>query len=390
MRYLMRARGRVLARLLGILACVAATGAAAAGEGARMNRAVATLASQGHFMGSVLVVRGSHVLLDRAYGNANLELQVPDTPQTRYRLGSITKQFTAAAILLLQERGLLKVTDPIGHYLPDAPAAWAAVTLQDLLRHTSGIPSYSDLPDFDATRAQPATPAQLIGRFRDLPLLFAPGTAWRYSNSNYALLGYLIERISGQSYAQFLQQNIFKPLGMSDSGYDSNSQLIAGRAEGYTPGADDKPVNAQYIDMSVPYAAGGLYSTTHDLLLWEQALYGGRLLSAGSLQQMTSPYMNDYGFGLTIRTLPGGQLLYSHGGSIYGFNGELSYLPREQLAVIVLANLNGPAPQILSRQLLSLALHDPRIAVAPPRPVMEQPDATAPADEDANPDPPSD
>ena len=356
-----------------------------------MNRAVATLASQGHFMGSVLVVREGHVLLDRGYGQANLELQAPDTPQTRYRLGSITKQFTAAAILLLQERGLLKVTDPVSRYLPDAPAAWAAVTLQNLLTHTSGIPSYSDLPDFEATKAQPATPVQLVARFRDLPLQFAPGTAWRYSNSNYALLGYLIERISGQSYAAFLQQNVFKPLGMSQSGYDSNSQLIAQRAEGYTPGADDgKPVNAQYIDMSVPYAAGALYSTTHDLLRWEQALYGGRLLSSSSLQQMTIPYMNDYGFGLTIRTLPGGQLLYSHGGSIYGFNGELSYLPHEHLAVIVLANLNGPAPQILTRQILSLALHDPRVAAPPPRPLIQQPDATGAAEQDANPDPPSD
>src|SRR6185437_11740549 len=257
---------------------------------------------------------------DRAYGDANLELQAPDTTQTRYRLGSISKQFTAAAILLLQERGLLKVQDPVGRYLPDAPAAWAAITLQNLLTHTSGIPSYSDLPGFDATKARPATPAQLVARFRDLPLLFAPGTAWRYSNSNYALLGYLIERISGQSYAQFLQQNIFTPLGMRQSGYDSTTQLIMGRAEGYTPGEDhDAPVNAPYIDMSVPYAAGGLYSTTHDLLRWEQALYGMRLLSASSLRQMTTPYMSDYGFGLTIRTLPGGQLLYSHGGGIYGF-----------------------------------------------------------------------
>jgi CubicO group peptidase (beta-lactamase class C family) len=141
--------------------------------------------------------------------------------------------------------------------------------------------------------------------------------------------------------------------------------------------------------MSVPYAAGGLYSSTHDLLRWEQGLYAGRLLSASSLRQMTTPYMNDYGFGLTIRTLPGGQLLYSHGGGIYGFNGELSYVPHEHLSVIVLANLNGPAPQILSRQLLSLALQDPRIAVPPSR-AAAQADALAAAQQDANPEPPSD
>ncbi len=367
-------RRRVLCVSLLLMAAVAVVPSARAARGdvARMQRAVETLAKQGHFMGSVLVAQAGRVLLDRGYGDANLELKVPDSPATKYRLGSITKQFTAAAILLLQQRGQLRVNDPVAKYLPDAPAAWSHVTIFNLLTHTSGIPNYSDLPDFDATKALPATPEQLVARFRDQPLQFEPGTAWRYSNSGYTLLGYLIERISGEPYAQFLRENIFEPLGMRDTGYDSNSAIIPERAEGYTPGPDGSPINAQYIDMSVPYAAGGLYSTTHDLLRWEQALYGGKLLSADSLRQMTTPFMNNYALGLAVRTLPGIGALYSHGGSIYGFNGDISYVPAAQLAVIVLANLNGPAPQILSRQLLGIALHAPDIG--PPAPPPASPD----------------
>jgi CubicO group peptidase (beta-lactamase class C family) len=363
-----RARLAPLALPLALIALAALLPAVAtAGEASDMQRAVQTLASAGHFMGSVLIARGGHILLDRGYGDANLELKVADAPATKYRLGSITKQFTAAAILLLQQRGQLALNDPVKKYLPDAPASWSGITIFNLLTHTSGIPNYSDLPEFDATKALPATPAQLIARFRDQPLQFPPGTAWRYTNSGYALLGYLIERISGEPYAQFLRENIFEPLGMHDTGYDSNAAIIAGRAEGYTPGDNGAPINAQYIDMSVPYAAGGLYSTTHDLLRWEQALYGGRLLSADSLRQMTTPFMNNYALGIMVRKIPDVGTLYSHGGGIYGFNGEVSYVPSAQLAVIVLANLNGPAPQILSRQLLSIALHVPDIG-PPPRP----------------------
>ncbi|HEX4024173.1 MAG TPA: serine hydrolase domain-containing protein [Steroidobacteraceae bacterium] len=324
---------------------------------ARMQQSIERLVSQGHFMGSVLVAQGVRVLLDRGYGSADLELDVPDTPRTKFLLGSVTKQFTVAAILLLQQRGRLKISDPIKDYLIDAPPAWDSITIFDLLTHTSGIPSYSNLPDFDSTKALPASPQQLLDRFRDQPLQFAPGTAWRYSNSGYALLGYLIERISGQSYAQFIQRNIFDPLGMKDSGYGSNAAIIPRRARGYTPGPDGAPVNADYIDMSVPYAAGGLYSTTADLLRWEQGLYGGKLLSAASLQQMTTPFMNDYALGLMVRRTPDGQKIFTHGGAIYGFNCDVSYAQAQKLSVIVLANLNGPAAQLIGASLMQIALH---------------------------------
>jgi len=328
-----------------------------------MEHAVQALVSQGHFMGAVLVAKNGKVLLDRGYGSANLELKVPDTPTTKFRLGSVTKQFTAASILLLQERGQLKVTDPVSKYLPDAPAAWSQITIFNLLTHTSGIPTYSEFPDFNATKAVAATPGQLVARFRDKPLEFQPGSDWKYSNSGYALLGYLIEKISTEAYGKFVQDNIFAPLGMKDSGYDSNADIIYGRAEGYTPGPNGSAINAEYIDMSVPYAAGGLYSTVEDLLRWEQGLYGGKLLSAVSLQQMTTPFMNEYALGLSVHNAPNGEKIITHGGGIYGFNSQLTYVPADKLAVIVLGNLNGPAARLIAGQLTDIALH----VVTPPR-----------------------
>src|ERR1700704_1575372 len=201
------------------------------------------------FMGTVLLAQDGKILLDKGYGFANLEWEIPNTPTTKFRLGSVTKQFTAASILLLEERGKLKVEDPVKKYMPDAPAAWDKITIFHVLTHTSGIPSLTSFPDFESHEAQAMTPDKLVEWFRDKPLEFEPGTKWNYSNSGYILLGYLIEKISGQSYSEFIQQNIFGPLGMKDSGYDSNAAIIPHRASGYAPGKDG-PVNAGFIHMS--------------------------------------------------------------------------------------------------------------------------------------------
>ena len=298
----------------------------------------------GKFMGTVLVAQDGKILLDKAYGFANLEWEVPNTPTTKFRLGSITKQFTAASILLLEERGKLKVEDPVKKYMPDAPAAWDKITIFHVLTHTSGIPSLTSFPDFESHEAQAMTPEKLVEWFRDKPLEFEPGTKWNYSNSGYILLGYLIEKISGQSYSDFVQQNIFTPLGMKDSGYDSNSTIIAHRAAGYTPGKSS-PVNAGFVHMSIPFSAGALYSTTEDLLRWEQGLFGGKVLKAESLAKMTTPFKQDYAFGLAVSTNNGHKMI-AHDGGIEGFNTALAYYPDDKLVVAVLANLNGPAGQI--------------------------------------------
>jgi CubicO group peptidase (beta-lactamase class C family) len=286
------------------------------------------------FMGTVLVAQDGKVLLDKGYGFANLEWDIPNTPTTRFRLGSLTKQFTAASILLLEERGKLKIDDPVKKYMPDAPAAWDKITIFHVLTHTSGIPSFTGFPDYDSRETQAMTPEKLVEWFRDKPLEFEPGTKWNYSNSGYVLLGYLIEKISGQSYSDFLQQNIFTPLGMKDSGYDSNSAIIAHRAAGYAPGKSG-PVNAGFVHMSIPFSAGALYSTTGDLLRWEQGLFGGKVLKAESLAKMTTPFKQDYAFGLGVSTNNGHKMI-AHDGGIQGFNTFLAYFPDDKLVVAVL------------------------------------------------------
>src|SRR6266404_4772130 len=289
----------------------------------RMEQVLQSYISSKQFMGSVLVARDKTIVLDKGYGFANLEWNVPNSPTTKFRLGSITKQFTSASIFLLEERGKLKVDDPVKKYMPDAPGAWDKVTIFNLLTHTSGIPSFTGFPDYASTEAIPTTPEKLVARFRDKPLEFQPGEKWNYSNSGYVLLGYLIEKISGEAYEKFVQENIFNPLGMKDSGYDSNTAIILRRASGYSPGKDG-PANAGYIDMSIPLSAGKLYSTTEDLLRWEQGLFGGKLLSPASLQKMTTPFKNDYACGVGVSTVKGRNVI-AHGGGIEGFNTQLSY-----------------------------------------------------------------
>ena len=323
----------------------------------RMEQIVQDSVTSQHFMGTVLVERDGSTILDKGYGSADLEWNIPNAPDTRFRLGSITKQFTAAGILLLEERGKLKVDDPISKYLPDAPAGWKNITFFHLLTHTSGIPSFTSFPDYEALQGRPVTPEQLVARFRDKPLDFQPGEKWNYSNSGYALLGDLLEKISGQKYCDFLQQNIFTPLAMRDTGCDRNSTILPRRASGYTPGSHGLE-NATYIDMTVPFSAGELYSTTGDLLRWQQGLFGGKVLSPASLKKMTTPFKENYGFGLEIQTIQGHERI-SHGGGINGFNTFEAWYPQEKLSIVVLSNVNGNAPEEISGRLASVMHNQP-------------------------------
>lgn len=333
-------------------------GACVAQDTARMEQVVQSYVTAKQFMGSVLVAKGDQIILNKGYGYANVEWQVPNSPESKFRLGSITKQFTAACILLLEERGKLKIDDPIKKYMPDAPPAWDKITFFHLLTHTSGIPSFTGFPDYASTEALATTPEKLVARFRDKPLEFQPGEKWNYSNSGYVLLGYLIEKISGEPYSQFVQENIFTPLGMKDSGYDSNTAIIPHRDSGYTPNEKGELQNAGYINMTIPLSAGALYSTTLDLLKWEQGLFGGKLISAASLQKMTTPFKSDYGFGLGVRDVKGHKLI-EHGGGIEGFNTELAYYPDEKLTVIVLSNQNTGATGDIAMKLAAVTRGEP-------------------------------
>jgi len=319
----------------------------------RMDEVVQYNVSNKKFMGSVLVARGEEILLNKGYGSANLEWNIPNSPATKFRLGSVTKQFTAAAILLLEERGKLKTDDPVKKFMSDAPTAWEKITVYHLLTHTSGIPNFTSFPDYPSQKPFAATPEKLVARFRDKPLDFQPGEKWSYSNSGYILLGYVLEKASGESYEKFLQENIFGPLGMKDSGYDSNSAIILRRASGYGPGKDG-PMNAEFIHMSIPFSAGALYSTTEDLLRWEQGLFAGKLLSPASLAKMTTPFKDEYACGVGVRTVNGRRVI-DHGGGIEGFNTFLAYYPDDKLTVVALSNLNGSAPQQIASQLAAIA-----------------------------------
>lgn len=318
-----------------------------------MDQIVQSYVADRQFMGTVLVARGGQVLFSKGYGSANLEWDIPNAPNTKFRLGSVTKQFTAASILLLEERGKLSVGDAVKKYMPDAPAAWDKITIFHVLTHTSGIPSFTGFPDFAKLEPFATTPTELVARFRDKPLEFEPGEKWNYSNSGYVLLTYLVEKITGDRYEKFVRDNVFTPLGMKDSGYDSNSAVIPHRASGYVSGKDGFE-NAGFVHMSVPQGAGALYSTTEDLLKWEQGLFGGKLIQAASLEKMTKPFKNDYAFGLQVDTI-GGRKAIEHGGGIEGFNTELAYYPDDKLTVVVLGNVNGQAPMEIAGKLAALA-----------------------------------
>jgi CubicO group peptidase (beta-lactamase class C family) len=335
---------------------------------ARIDQVVHSYSDNKQFMGSVLVAQNDKILFEKSYGSANLEWNNPNASSTKYRLGSITKQFTAASILLLEERGKLKTDDLVKKYMPDAPAAWDKITIYNLLTHTSGIPSFTSFPDYHASEAIPATPQSLVARFRDKPLEFQPGEKWNYSNSGYVLLGYLIEKISGKSYSAFVEENIFRPLEMTDSGYDSNSAIILHRASGYSPGPNGFE-NAGYIDMSVPLSAGALYSTTLDLLRWEQGLFGGKLLSPASVKKMTTPFKDNYACGLMVVTA-NGRTMIEHGGGIEGFNTDMAYYPDDKLTVIVLANLNGGAPAEITAKLAAV-VHGEKVVLQSERKQIE-------------------
>jgi CubicO group peptidase (beta-lactamase class C family) len=324
------------------------------------------------FSGSVLIARDGKVLFSRGYGMANLEHDVPCTPQTKFRLGSITKQFTAMAILILQERGKLNVDDKVKKYLPDAPAAWDDITIRHLLTHTSGIKNYTGFPDFLKTLRNRITLTDLIAKFKDKPLDFKPGEKFKYSNSGYIVLGKIVETASGKSYGAFVKEAIFDPLEMHDTGYDSAAQVLKHRASGYSRPAGMAATNSQYIDMSIPHAAGALYSTVEDLLKWDRALDTERLVSKKSMDAMFTAFKDGYGYGWMIdRKFD--QPRQSHGGGIPGFVTVIERFPAEKLLVVALSNLENARVDRIGNDLAAIALggryvipHEPKAVTIDP------------------------
>ena len=320
---------------------------------AKVDELAAAYMKQNRFMGSVLAAKGGRVLLAKGYGYANLEHEVPNTPQTKFRLGSITKQFTAALILKLEEQGKLATTDPVSKYYPEAPEAWKKLTIHHLITHTSGIPNYTALPDYGPKMRDKVTLTGMIARFQDKPLEFEPGTKFRYSNSGYFLLGYIIEKASGESYEAFLKKTIFDPLDMQSSGYDWDTTLLKHRAAGYELGPDRKPRNAPYLDMGQPYAAGSLYSTVEDLYRWDRALYTDKLLAAKTREKMFTPALDRYAYGFIVDQQFNRRRI-SHGGGINGFTTQISRYPDDDMCIVVLNNMGGPATGAIARDVAAI------------------------------------
>ncbi len=295
---------------------------------------------------AVIVVKDRQALLRKGYGLANLEWGLPVRPDTVFRIGSVTKQFTAVAILMLVEQGKLSLQDPIEKYLPGYPTHGHTIIVEHLLTHTSGIKSYTGMKEWPSLRGKDFMLDELIDFFKFQPMDFAPGQRWSYSNSGYVLLGAIIEKISGLSYARFVEQNIFQPLGMQRTCLELPGRIIPKRAAGYDKGTDGF-TNAPYVSMTQPLAAGGLVSTVDDLACWDAALTEGRLVSPETLRRAHTPAIlpdgssTDYGFGWGIHAYQGVEML-DHGGGIHGFVCYAMRVPAGRVFAAVLTNLGAP------------------------------------------------
>ncbi len=306
------------------------------------------------FNGSVLVSDQGKVIYKKGFGMANMEWNIHNQPNTKHRLGSITKQFTAMLILQLVAEGKLDLQAPITKYLPDYPkASGDIITSHHLLTHTSGIPNYTSFPKFmeDESR-NPYTPEEFVKKFDEKKLDFIPGKKFSYSNSGYFLLGVLVEKLSGKSYEQMLQDKILTPLNMKDTGYDNYGDILKNRATGYEKSGGDY-VNSSYLDMSIPYAAGSMYSTVEDLYKWDQALYTTKILPKEYMTLCFKPYIpafgnSHYAYGWGVGYTKIGKSTDSiyaigHGGGINGFNTNISRTTSNN-SLIVLLNNTGRAP----------------------------------------------
>lgn len=326
----------------------------------RVRGVIDQLKRRPEFVGlSIAVARGDHLIVDEGVGTADLEWKAPVDANTEMRIGSITKQFTAAAIMKLHEQGKIGFDDPISKYLPDFDTQGHTVTIRQLLTHTSGIPNYTAQKGFPELSLRPFPSEQDVPKLvAGVPFDFDPGTKWEYSNTNFFLLGMIVEKLSGKSYADYMADTFFKPLGLAHTRYDDSRAIIPERASGYDfdPGTL-APLNSSPINMIWPGGAGGLMSTAGDLVRWDIALTGGRAIAPASFQQMIgSPVKTGqgdagYGFGLVIDRFNGSRRIW-HNGGINGFNSNLTWLPDSGLRVAVISNDLGMLSDVVAQRIL--------------------------------------
>ncbi len=332
---------------------------------ARIDALVAPLYKADGPGATLIVVKDGKTVLRKGYGMADVAAKVAMQPDATLRLGSITKQFTAVAILMLADEGKLAVSDPITKFIPDYPTQGKVITVEHLLTHTSGIVSYTGKPDFRSQSVRDVTVPQMIDYFKNDPIEFTPGTKYVYNNSGYFLLGAIIEKVSGQPYAKFVEQRIFVPLGMTHSAYEGHERATLLRAAGHV----NSPagfVPSPPLSMTQPYAAGSLVSTVDDMAKWDAAISAGKLLKPASWKQAFTAYTladgksTDYGYGWSMGKLRGSHAI-SHGGSINGFSTYATRLPREKVYVALLSNSGSglPASSLVARKAAALAIGSP-------------------------------
>ena len=325
---------------------------------ARIDTYMKAAVANDQFTGAVLVARDGVPVVDTAYGMASYELGVKNTTRTVFHIASVTKQFTAMAIMQLRDRGKLNVDDAICKFLTDCPPSWKPITIRHLLTHTSGIVNVSSLPNWDEELSlKHHNRTEFVDLFRYQPLKAVPGEKYSYSNSGYFLLGQIIERTSGSTFEQFIKENIFVPLNMNQSSYDNNRNIVFGAASGYYSRGTEF-VTATYVDPSARLGDTGIVSTTGDLLKWDQALYSEKLLTRRSIDEIFTPYKNGYGYGWEIGTRFS-RKTYSHSGSDAGFSSYLLRIPEDRLTVIILGNGDKMSAGRAALNLAAIILGEP-------------------------------
>jgi CubicO group peptidase (beta-lactamase class C family) len=322
-------------------------------QGDKLEALIDAYAKVNKFNGSALVAKNGTILLNKGYGYRNAADKVANNEQTIFQLGSITKQFTAAVILKLQEERKLSVSDTLSKYFPGYPKG-DSVTIEHLLTHTSGIYSYTNDPAFMANEVtKPANRDMMMALFRDKPFDFSPGTSWNYSNSGYSLLGYIIEAVTKKSYEQAVRKYIFTPLGMTHSGFDFTRLKNKDKATGYFELNDKEVKTAPMVDSTVSYSAGAIYSTVGDLYLWHTALQKNNILSKAQQEKAYTPVKNKYGYGWVIDSTEGKRRV-AHGGGIHGFVTNFVRVPEDDICIVLLSNASNTTLAEISKSILAI------------------------------------
>lgn len=318
--------------------------------------------------GVVLIAEKGKITYEKAFGMAHLELDVPMKTDMVFEIGSITKQFTAVAILQLAEQHKIQLQDPLIKYFPDFPAHCKDISIHHLLNHTSGLNNFTSENSWSEVWRTDLSMQETIALFINKPLAFQPGEKFSYCNSGYVLLGAIIQKVSGETYEAYLQKNIFNPLEMKNTYFGSRSKIIKNRVQGYQK--NQEFINAEYVTFSQTGAAGALMSTTHDLSKWYTALYHHKVISPKSLRLATTAYNTQtgkpthYGYGWFINEVNGVQTV-EHGGGIFGFLTYALYLPTEDILITVLTNYDQYNPEALTVKLASLATNQYRKKIQP-------------------------